>query len=531
MDQNDSSDHDSGLRGGPVDLSTSKVISDTFFVSASKIAITLLKPIRSVILGRFLGPALYGLLSIPVSYVQLVVIFSNIGFNTAIVKLIPEYLQKGRKDMAAMIYNAAVFLTLTLSAFWCILLIVFAPWIAENIAHQPDAAGPIRIYALIVPFLALNAFYAVAYLAVQRGKLRAGITLVHGLLNIALPIAAILWRRDVVTVIAGFLTAEVIGALLFTIYFHRKAIRHWTSGSGPLARGIREVFGFGFLFFFANLGWNLINTVDRIMVKYYLPAEQLGFYAMAAIVITALSIISATAGTALIPSLTATRVSGDMETFRRQIRSTARITLMALVPIVMMIWSLAGDTFAILLPKFLPSAGIVKILVFVGIADIFCRTAWASLAAYGKGGLSASAYLSAAILNIALNMTLIPRMGIAGAAVATLVTFIVLAAILQTMMWSISRTRISPLSVIHPVLLASVYPLLSLATGSLSSWARVVIVLVVGSAVYKLLAALTGLIRKSDLETAAAALQQRSHVPHVRLALMGISFLDRITRR
>ncbi len=528
MNHNDSEDQ---TREPPVDLSTSKVISDTFFVSTSKIAITLLKPIRSVILGRFLGPALYGLLSIPVSYVQLLVIFSKIGFNTAIVKLIPEYLQKGRRDMAAMIYNAAVLLTLTLSTLWCVLLIVFAPWIAENIAHQPEAAGPIRIYALIVPFLALNAFYAIAYLAVQRGKLRAGITVVHGLLNVALPIAAVLWRRDVVVVIAGFLTAEVIGALLFTGYFHRRAIRHWTSVSGPLVRGIREVFGFGFLFFFASLGWNLINTVDRIMVKYYLPAEQLGFYAMAAIVITALSIISATAGTALIPSLTATRVSGDMKTFRRQIRSTARIALMALAPVVMMIYSLAGDAFSIVLPKFLPSAGVVKILVFVGIADIFCRTAWASLAAYGKGGLSASVYLSAAILNIALNMVLIPRMGITGAAVATVATFIVLAVILQTMMWSISGTRISPLSLIHPALLASVYPLLSLATGSFPSWARIVIVLVAGSAAYKLLAALTGLIRKSDLETAAASLQQRRHVPHVRLALMGISFLDRITRR
>jgi stage V sporulation protein B len=536
MNQNDSEDQTSeplqgGKREDPVDLSTSKVISDTFFVSTSKIGVTLLKPIRSIVLGRLLGPALYGLLSIPAAYVQFLVIFSNIGFNTAVVKLIPEYLQKGRRDMAAMIYNAAVFLTLTLSIFWCVLLIVFAPWIAENIAHQPEAAGPIRAYALIIPFLAMNAFYAVAYLAVQRGKLRAGITVVHGLLNIALPIAAVLWRRDVVPVIAGFLSAEIIGALFFTVYFHRRAIRHWTSGSGPLVRGIKEVFGFGFLFFFAGLGWNLINTVDRIMVKYYLPAEQLGFYAMAAIAITALSVISSTAGTALIPSLTAMRVSGDMEAFRRQIRSTARIALMVLVPVVMMIYSLAGDAFSIVLPKFQPSTDVVKILVFVGIADIFCRTAWASMAAFGKGGLSACAYLFAAALNIVLNRVLIPPMGITGAAIATLVTFTILAVILQTIMWSISRTRISPRSLFHPVLLASVYPLLSLATGSLPPWARVVIVLAAGSAAYKFLAAFTGLIRKSDLETAAASLRPRGDVPHVRLALKGISFLDRITRR
>ena len=37
---------------GPVDLTTAKVISDPYFVSASKIGITLLKPVRSVLLAK-----------------------------------------------------------------------------------------------------------------------------------------------------------------------------------------------------------------------------------------------------------------------------------------------------------------------------------------------------------------------------------------------------------------------------------------------------------------------------------------------
>ena len=515
----------------PVDLSTARVISDTFFVSASKIGVTLLKPIRSIILGRLLGPALYGLLSIPVSYVQLLVIFSNIGFNTAVVKLIPEYLQKGRRDLASMIYNAAVFLTLALSALWCVLLIVFAPWIAENIAHQPDATGPIRIYALIIPFLALNAFYAIAYLAVQRGKLRAVLTAAHGLLNVGLPIAAVLYRRDGIWVIGGFLSAEVVGALLYTVWFHRKAIRHWTSGSGPLARGIREVSGFGFLFFFASLGWNMINTVDRIMVKFYLPADQLGFYAMSAIVVTAMSVISSTAGTALIPSLSAARVNGDTGIIRKQVRNTARIALMAIVPITLAIWSISQDAFTIVLPRFLPSAGIVRILVFVGVADIFCRVAWAVLASHARGGMSAAAYLFAAFVNIALNAILIPRMGIAGAAVATLATFILLAIVLQVMMYSVTKTGISPLSILHPLALSLVYPLIAIATRPLSPAPRALIVLIGGSAIYKILAALTGLIRRSDLDTAERALRPRAQVAHVRFALFWIDIVRRFIRR
>ncbi|MDD3642051.1 MAG: oligosaccharide flippase family protein [Candidatus Krumholzibacteria bacterium] len=519
-----------GRGAAPVDLTTAKVISETFFVSASKIGISLLKPVRSVILGRLLQPALYGVLSIPSTYVQLIVIFCNIGFNTAVAKLIPEYRQRGREDLAAMIYRAAAFLTVALGALWCVLLILLAPWIARDVAHLSEATLPIRVYALVIPFLALDAFYAVVFLTVQRGKARALITLIHGLFNVTLPIAAVLWRRDVTLVIGGFLTSEVIGALCYTAWFHGRAMRGWMRGAGPLLRGIREVFGFGYLFFFAGLGWNLINSVDRIMVKYYLPADELGFYAMASIVITVISIVPATAGTALIPSLSAARVSGDRGLFRRQIVSTSHIALAVMVPVTAMIFMGAGDLFAVALPRFSPSVPLMRMLVLIGVIDILCRIAWASLVAHGRGGLAAVAYVAAALINAALNRLLIPRIGTTGAAAATLATFGLLAAALQAMMWSISRVRIRPSSLLHPALLCSVFPLLAMAAGGLPHWARLAVILVPGGAAYLLLALLTGLIRSGEISAARRALAPRAHVPHVRAALAALVFMERIAR-
>lgn len=515
-------------RSPPVDLTTSRVISDTFFVSASKIGISLLKPVRSVILGRLLQPALYGVLSIPATYVQLLVILTNIGFNTAVVKLIPEYRQMGREDLAAMIYRAAAALTIALGVLWCGLLIVFAPWIAVRLAHLPEASLPIRVYALVIPFLALDAFYAVIYLTVQRGKARALITVIHGFFNIVLPIAAVLWRRDVTIVIVGFLTSEVIGAVCYTAWFHGRAVRGWLRGAGPLLRGIREVFGFGYLFFFAGLGWNLINSVDRIMVKYYLPAEELGYYAMASLVVTVLSIVSSTAGTALIPSLSAARVKGDDGLFRRQIVSTARIALAAMIPVTAIVFFGAPDLFAIVLPKFMPSAGLMRILVLIGFIDILCRISWAALVAHGRGGLAAGAYIAASLVNVALNRMLIPRIGTAGAALATLATFVFLAAVLLGMMWSISRTAIRLSAVLHPFLLCAVFPLISLASGGLPHWARLAAIIVPGATAYLLLAPLSGLVNRRDIGAAREHLMPRAHVPHVRAALAALGIMERL---
>lgn len=516
---------------GPVDLSTAKVIADTFFVSVSRIFVLVLKPIRGFVLGRFLGPASYGLLNIPVPYISIFAILSNIGFNTAVVKFIPGYLQKGRGDLSRMIYHSTATLTVSLSILWSALLLVFAPWIAENLAHVPEAVVPIRIYALIIPFLALNTFYAAAYLAVQRGKLRAVITLLHGLLVVALPIGAILWKREVIPVITGFLAAEIIGTILFTVVFQRRIIPTMGGTAGHLLRGMREVFRFGLMFFFADLGWNMINSVDRLMVKYYLPLEQYGFYSMASLVITALSVVASTWGVALVPSLTVAKESGDTEVFKRQIDNTARLGFLTLVPAAAVIYVLIGDVMSIILPRFGPSVPVIRILVFVGFILIFCRTGWASLVSYGRGGIASAAYIIAAVLNIVLNRILIPLYAIGGAAVATLSSYIILALILQIMMYRIAHTRVGLRSLIHPLFISLVFPAIGMLVGGFGPVPRIIIILVPGSLLYVLLSLVTGLVRGNDLAAARDALAPRSHVFHVRLALSCIKLLDAVNTR
>ncbi len=518
-------------REGPVNLSTSKVISDTFFVSASRIGVSLLKPVRGILLARLLGPSLYGILSIPFSYSNILTNLSNIGFTTAAIKLIPGYRQEGREDLAHLIYRSSIFLTVVLSTLWSILLFLFSRKLALDYAHEPAAVNPIRIYSLMVPFLAVNQFYAIAFLAVQRGKLRAAITFIYGVLNVLFPIVMVLFRHDVVLVIGGFLAAEVIGAVLFASIFHARALRPVRTDRLPLSRGIMEVFGFGFLFFIANMGWNMINSVDRIMIQHFLPAEQLGFYAQAVLVVSVLGIVASTSGTALVPSLSAARHAGDGATFKRQINNTARLIFMALIPASAMIFLLSGDLFELILSRYISAVGAIKILVFIGFVDILCRTGWAALVAYGKGGMASGAYIFALFLNIILNYFFIPRFGIKGAAAATLSSFLILAAVLQSMMWVVSRTRVRLTSLFHPLALSLVYPALGSVFPTLPGPARLILIPSIGTILYIILAALTGLVRRGDIAAASVRLRERPGSLPVRFALSALAQLDRIAPR
>ncbi len=510
-----------------IDLSTAKVLSDSFFYSASRIAILVLKPIKGILLGRLLGPALYGILNIPNPYLLIGGMLSNVGFNTSVLKLMPAYLQDGRPDLTRMIYRSTAFCTLALSVLWAAAMLVFSPWIAEHVAHESAAVNPLRLSALIIPFLAVNTFFASVYFSVQRGKLGASIAFVHGLLNIALPVGAVLWQRNVTLIVGALLASEIAGAALYARVFHRRVLPSFGEAVGPLWRGIKETTRFGFLFFIAGLGWNLINSIDRIMIKFYLPAEQLGYYSMGAQIVTILDIVASTIGFALVPTLTAAKDDPDRNIFGNLVRNASRFGFMVLMPATFVIFVLVKDFFGILVPRFGPSTSIVQIVAAITFIDLFCRIGWAALVAHGRGGLSAAAYLGAAAFNIALNAILIPRYGINGAAAAALATFVALAATLLVMMGRVAGSRIELRAWIHPLLLSLVYVALGWLSAGWHAALRIPLVLAGGTALYAVAALATGFVRKSDFDNIRGMLAPRAGVPHVRLALAALGAAER----
>ena len=137
----------------------------------------------------------------------------------------------------------------------------------------------------------------------------------------------------------------------------------------------------------------------------------------------------------------------------------------------------------------------------------------------------------AAAWNIGFNVLLIPRMGIEGAAVASLTSFILLAAVLAGLMKRVSGATYRFVHLLHPALISSVYVLAGLALQAGGHLTRILVVTIAGSALYIFLAVLTRLVTLNDLATARRALAPRGHILHVRFVLRIISLAEAMARR
>jgi O-antigen/teichoic acid export membrane protein len=187
--------------------------------------------------------------------------------------------------------------------------------------------------------------------------------------------------------------------------------------------------GFGVQIFGAN-AINLINyQADIILIGYFLTATDVGYYAVAVGLSKFFWLIPQAIQTITYPATSEYWASNNHSALQTMIDKSMRYTACILLPIGLgvgffaeeIVTMIFGDGFSY---SVLPLQILIAGTVIFGIA---CKPIGGSLSGVNRPDLSLKTTSSGAIINIILNVLLIPYFGIVGAAVATAVSLIVMA--------------------------------------------------------------------------------------------------------
>ncbi len=167
----------------------------------------------------------------------------------------------------------------------------------------------------------------------------------------------------------------------------------------------------------------IVGYADTILVGYFMNSEDVGFY-RTSFQLTTLALLGATAlSTTLFPRISRWRKEGDFESIREVISRSYTYALILAVPVCtggillsdLLLYYLYGSPFAVAAPA-------LNVLFIVQLVTIFQAIDSAALSAFKRPGMVFYANLAAAIAVVLLDILLIPRLGIIGAACALLVS-------------------------------------------------------------------------------------------------------------
>jgi O-antigen/teichoic acid export membrane protein len=384
-------------------------VSWTSFEQILRVGLSFLVTVQVI---NYLGPERFGVYSYVISVIGILLPLTAFGLEQVVISRLVDC--PGDAD-PLLGTTLVIRLVASVLGYGLALLIVFALDRADGqrLPLTAIAAGMLLLQGADTVAFFFKAIMGARYIALSR---LAGL-LAASLGTIALLLAdAALWTFLSMRVVEAAVTGV---ALLVAYRLWGGRISHWRFDG----RECRRLLKAGFPLCIASFAIMVYMRVDQLMLGQMSSEAELGYYGIAVRLAEVLNFVPMAVGTAFYPSLVDSRAQGPA-VFHARIQ--AFFNLMALIGYGAAVSAAVAAPlgFHILFGhRYDQALPIFKLLVFNMPCICLGVASGIMLTVSGRFWTSATATLAGVVVNVGLNLVLIPRYGAVGAACATLLSY------------------------------------------------------------------------------------------------------------
>lgn len=385
------------------------IAKNTFWLGASTIASRLIKAVLIIYAARALGAAGYGAFSYALSLAALFSILSDIGVSGLITRETSR-----RPDALRAYFSTGLVIKLALALVCGIAIVLIAP----TVSKIPDALALFPLAALLVIFDGLRDFSFSITRAWEKMELEAVVNILTNVMITVIGLVLLFGNPDPKTLLAGYTAGAGIGTVasiwILRSYFHK----FWMWFDASL---IKHIFLEAWPFALSGLlGAIMINT-DTLMIGWLRDAREVGLYSAALRPVQLLYFTTTVLGISAFPSLAKSSQS-DKAMFRRIIEGLVASAFLLAIPLFIG-GAIVGQDLLLFLygSEYREATGAFIILLFTTLTTLPGNLLINAVFAANKQKIFIASLGIGSLGNVALNYLLIPRFGIAGSAIATVV--------------------------------------------------------------------------------------------------------------
>ncbi len=380
--------------------------------AVTRVAALILLPIYT----RFLTPDDYGKFAIATLFATVVALILDFGQRTAFFRF---YFDTDNRDERRRLTGTVLLFLLIAAAVILLPLVAFFDRIAQPLVKDLTLVPLIKITLISTFFDVGSAIPFAIFRAKQYAAKYAALSAARFFISVALNIIAIVvlhWG------VVGLIYANLLTSALFFLICMVLTTRdiEWTIELNLLKRLLR----FGLPLIPAGLAYWALNLSDRFFLQKYTDLTQVGLYSVSYSIAAILHMIMGWFNTAYAPYCYSIAKDSDARSVYARVMVYA-ITLLMLVGLGLSIF--AREALMLLTPPAYHSAA--SIVPLIVLAYIFYEVYY--LFSFGfditrKTGYAPFMIGAGAVVNLVLNVILIPRFGMYGAAIATVLSYMLL---------------------------------------------------------------------------------------------------------
>lgn len=403
---------------------------------ATKIMIIGFRLGKNIVLARLLGPADRGLFALISSLPDLIGTIANLGYSNS-----AAYSVAQGKDSLKRVLGATLAFTVVISIILIPITygVIHTPWLVE------DRSDDLQFFAVFILLAIPLVIYKIIHINVVNADNRVGFVNAMALTESALPIVLffILWLMlDMSTLDASvYAWIATLGIIFFCLFFSfRKELPYSFSMETQ-----KQLADYGIRGHFDTLFQKLLLRIDFIFISALLGSSALGQYAMAT---AAAELLLAFPQAVAVPLFSF--LLGASQKSQDQITPIALRLITCSMIVLAIFLGLFGDLLIHLLfgKEYLPAYEPLLYLLPGIVLLSYCSLLRLDMLGKNRPGAVSIASGSALLVNIILNLVLIPEFGIAGAAMASTLSYL-----LATIMLFYQYQKLTGLSFLETILI------------------------------------------------------------------------------
>lgn len=382
---------------------------------ADRIMTAMVGVIVAAVVARYLGPADFGRIAYAYSIAAMFAIIGQLGLDGLLVREL-----KTRPGSAETTLGTVVAMKVVAYAVASLLLMVFAYSVPVHDATDYALFAITACFVFLSSFGTLNAWFH----ARVQGRTISLIGISAAMVAAAIKIFLVWMEAGVILIGSANLVPVMVSALLLVVVYQRSggpSILSWRFSPEYARRLMAE----GWMVLLGSMLALIYLKIDLAMLRWLSDVKSVGEYAVAAQLSEATYFIPVAIVTSTFPRILELSIT-DRKIYEARLQQLMDFLLLTALAVVAGTYLLGGPIITLMFgASYSPSIEILLIHVlaapFIYMRNVFSRWILVERVAI----FSVITQGSGALLNVALNLILIPQMGGKGAAIATVISYVV----------------------------------------------------------------------------------------------------------
>lgn len=366
---------------------------------------------------RLVDPEIYGQFSVFKTYISVAMCFLTLGLD----QFFMRYYYVNRETA----YRRKLFFITAGIPLLCLVVLSAVSFLVVFFLKNAGFAIPYHLFLLSVLTLiiaVIDRFLLVLLRLQKKTKAYSALNVVQRLAYLAISVSAVLLLSD--NHLVALVLANAIAPLITAICAARMVISFIRPQKSNIKLGItlKEMVRFSFPVMIAGSVMHVFQALDRLCLNAFTTYEVVGVYASAQSLMSVFSVIQTTFTTVWMPkAIEHYETDSEDKQFYKRVNGIITVVMYLFAATVL----IGKDLFVLLLgEKYRKAAEIIPFLMFNPIMYTISETTVMGIFFKKKTGSQVYISTLSALVNLILNLTLIPVLGAKGAAISTGVAYI-----------------------------------------------------------------------------------------------------------